>query len=85
MNREIAVSLANDIEETAPPPLAYANQHLRSILARTRVIAMVGASGDWKRPSYFAMKYLQKKVVHLFLFLKMLVLHVILHLGYKKI
>jgi predicted CoA-binding protein len=61
MNREIAVSLANDIQETAPPPLAYANQHLRSILARTRVIAMVGASGDWKRPSYFAMKYLQKK------------------------
>jgi len=29
--------------------------------SRVRVIAMVGASPHWNRPSYFAMKYLQDK------------------------
>lgn len=32
---------------------------LRRILAETRTIAMVGLSGKWYRPSYFAAKYLQ--------------------------
>jgi predicted CoA-binding protein len=39
----------------------YEDRYVRDILSGTRTIAMVGASGDWKRPSYFAMKYLQKK------------------------
>ncbi len=39
----------------------YADSHLRSILGRCRTIAMVGASTHWSRPSYFAMKYLQRK------------------------
>lgn len=33
---------------------------LRRILATTRVIAMVGLSADWNRPSHFAAKYLQQ-------------------------
>ena len=33
---------------------------LRRILAENRVIAVVGLSGDWYRPSYFAAKYLQE-------------------------
>jgi len=33
---------------------------LRRILAQTRVIAVVGLSADWYRPSYFAAKYLQE-------------------------
>ena len=33
---------------------------LRRILTRTRVIAMVGLSADWNRPSNFAAKYLQQ-------------------------
>jgi predicted CoA-binding protein len=33
---------------------------LRRILAENRVVAMVGLSGDWYRPSYFAAKYLQE-------------------------
>jgi predicted CoA-binding protein len=33
---------------------------LRRILSETRVIAVVGLSGDWYRPSYFAAKYLQE-------------------------
>jgi predicted CoA-binding protein len=41
--------------------LAYSDDHLRGILGRVRVIAMVGASPYWNRPSYFAMKYLQVK------------------------
>jgi|TARA_B110000116_G_scaffold243260_1_gene232963 predicted CoA-binding protein len=42
-------------------PLSYANALIRKVLSQTRTIAMVGASGNWKRPSFFAMKYLQKK------------------------
>ena len=33
---------------------------LRRILAENRVIAMVGLSADWFRPSYFAAKYMQE-------------------------
>ncbi len=41
--------------------LFYSDDVLRRILRDVRVIAMVGASPDWNRPSYFAMKYLQGK------------------------
>jgi predicted CoA-binding protein len=43
------------------PPLSYTDKYLRGILRRVRVIAMVGASPNWVRPSHFAMKYLQSK------------------------
>ena len=33
---------------------------LRSILGTSRVIAVVGLSADWFRPSYFAAKYMQE-------------------------
>ena len=39
----------------------YRDAYLRDILRRVRVIAMVGASPNWNRPSFFAMKYLQHK------------------------
>jgi predicted CoA-binding protein len=39
----------------------YTDDYLRGVLKRVRVIAMVGASPHWNRPSYFAMKYLQEK------------------------
>jgi predicted CoA-binding protein len=35
-------------------------QTLRRILKETRVIAVVGLSADWFRPSYFAAKYLKE-------------------------
>jgi predicted CoA-binding protein len=41
--------------------LHYSDGLLRDILSTVRTIAMVGASGDWKRPSFFAMKYLQRR------------------------
>jgi predicted CoA-binding protein len=41
--------------------LQYSDDTIRSILRDVRVIAMVGASPKWNRPSYFAMKYLQQK------------------------
>src|SRR5215813_15599474 len=44
-----------------PAPPAYTDEKLRAILRRVRVIAMVGASAHWNRPSYFVMKYLQGK------------------------
>ena len=42
-------------------PLQYSDATLRGILSQVHTIAMVGASGDWKRPSFFAMKYLQRR------------------------
>ena len=43
---------------TAVVPDRYDDLYLRRILRETRTIAMVGASANWNRPSYFAMKYL---------------------------
>ena len=39
----------------------YSDALITGILRRVRTIAMVGASPNWKRPSNFAMKYLQEK------------------------
>ena len=41
--------------------LIYSDPQLRGILGRVRTIAMVGASPNWNRPSYFVMKYLLEK------------------------
>jgi uncharacterized protein len=40
---------------------AYTDDYIRGILKETRTIALVGASANWNRPSFFAMKYLQAK------------------------
>jgi predicted CoA-binding protein len=40
---------------------SYADEHIKGILKSVRTIAMVGASTNWNRPSYFAMKYLKEK------------------------
>lgn len=40
---------------------SYSDAYLVEILRNHRLIAMVGASPNWNRPSYFAMKYLQAK------------------------
>jgi predicted CoA-binding protein len=52
----------------ADNPLVYLAHHdvypdakIRAILQQVRVMAMVGASTVWRRPSSYAMKYLQKK------------------------
>lgn len=39
----------------------YDDDYIRAILRKVNVIAMAGASANWNRPSYFAMKYLQQK------------------------
>jgi predicted CoA-binding protein len=39
----------------------YTDAYIRDILVRYRTIAMVGASANPSRPSYFAMKYLKQK------------------------
>ncbi len=44
-----------------PEALDYDDDYIRGILRRTQVIAMPGASTYWNRPSYFAMRYLQRK------------------------
>ena len=40
---------------------AYSDAYIRDILVQNRTIAMVGASANTSRPSYFAMKYLKQK------------------------
>jgi predicted CoA-binding protein len=40
---------------------SYSDDYLRGILDSVKTIAMVGASENWNRPSYFVMKYLQGK------------------------
>ena len=40
---------------------AYPDSLIRKILREVKTIAMVGSSANWVRPSYYAMKYLQKK------------------------
>jgi predicted CoA-binding protein len=40
---------------------AYDNAYIAGILNSVKTIAMVGASANWNRPSFFAMKYLQGK------------------------
>ena len=40
---------------------SYPDALLLGLLRDTRTIAMVGASPNWNRPSYFAMRYLQRK------------------------
>jgi len=47
-------------------PLVYDDAYIRGILRRVRTIAMVGASANEMRPSYFAMLYLQKKGYRIF-------------------
>ncbi|HEV8680908.1 MAG TPA: O-acetylhomoserine aminocarboxypropyltransferase [Stellaceae bacterium] len=42
-------------------PIPYSDAQIRAILERVRTIAMIGASSNWNRPSYFVMKYLQGK------------------------
>src|SRR6516162_6543878 len=46
---------------TAVDPMPYSDAKIRRILSTVRTIAMVGASANWNRPSYFVMKYLQGK------------------------
>jgi predicted CoA-binding protein len=40
---------------------SYSDAYIRDILTRNHTIAMVGASANTSRPSYFAMKYLKEK------------------------
>src|SRR3954471_21127875 len=46
---------------TRPDTIPYSDAQIGSILERVKTIALVGASSNWNRPSYFVMKYLQGK------------------------
>eukprot|EP00931_Biecheleriopsis_adriatica_P054749 TRINITY_DN32256_c0_g1_i1.p1 TRINITY_DN32256_c0_g1~~TRINITY_DN32256_c0_g1_i1.p1 ORF type:complete len:638 (-),score=134.14 TRINITY_DN32256_c0_g1_i1:27-1940(-) len=63
--RTLAVSrhvlAANAVSSSDPEPLSYPDEFIKDVLRSVKVVAMVGASENWNRPSYFAMKYLQIK------------------------
>lgn len=48
-------------QQPAPADESYSDDFIREVLRDGRTIAMVGASANWNRPSFFAMKYLQQK------------------------
>lgn len=60
---------AAEVSSSRPDkPFAYLDRHngytdevLRALLSQVRTIAMVGASTLWRRPSFYAMKYLRHK------------------------
>lgn len=54
-------AIACELPAAAPTPLVYPDELILGILRDSRTIAMVGASPNWNRPSYFAMRYLQRK------------------------
>jgi hypothetical protein len=37
-------------------PIPYSDSQIRAILERVHTIAVVGASSNWNRPSYFVME-----------------------------
>ena len=45
---------------------SYSDTFIRGILDEVRSLAVVGASANWNRPSYFAMKYLKQKGFRIF-------------------
>ena len=55
------MSIAPPSPGQSAAPLAYSDEQILGILRTVRTIAMVGASPNWNRPSYFAMRYLQRK------------------------
>ncbi len=40
---------------------SYDDKYILDVLKETKIVAMVGASANWNRPSFFAMKYMQQK------------------------
>ncbi|MGH7109271.1 MAG: CoA-binding protein, partial [Stellaceae bacterium] len=57
----VAALADGNLVMSALEPIPYSDAQLRAILERVKTIAMVGASSNWNRPSYFVMKYLQGK------------------------
>ena len=40
---------------------SYEDKYILDVLKDAKIVAMVGASANWNRPSFFAMKYMQQK------------------------
>ena len=58
MNMAAATAVEDNPLIYLPHHKFYSDDKLRRILSSVRTFAMVGASTNWKRPSFYAMKYL---------------------------
>ena len=61
MNMAAATAVEDNPLIYLPHHKFYSDDKLRRILSSVRTFAMVGASTNWKRPSFYAMKYLTQK------------------------
>ena len=61
MNMAAATAVEDNPLIYLPHHNFYSDDKLRRILSSVRTFAMVGASTNWKRPSFYAMKYLTQK------------------------
>ena len=57
----MAVAKAKDPQAYLTHHDVYPDARIRAILRQVRTMAIVGASTVWRRPSFYAMKYLQNK------------------------
>ncbi len=61
MNMAAATAVEDNPLVYLPHHNHYSDDKLRRILSSVRTFAMVGASTNWKRPSFYAYKYLTQK------------------------
>lgn len=47
--------------QAAALPLSYSDGYIKTLLADVKTVAIVGASANWNRPSFFVMKYMLSK------------------------
>lgn len=59
--RALARPLCAGVESTFLPPLTYDDQYIKSILGGVTTVAILGASPNYQRPSFYVMEFMQAR------------------------